>query len=103
MKLSSYLLKSFLNALGTFIYVCAIAWFLFNGKDFFGESKSFLIPVFMLLLFVISASLTGLLVLGEPIHLYMNNMKREAFMLLFATLGWLILFTFGVVIKLLTQ
>ena len=103
MKPPTYILKSFLNALGTFAYVFAVAWSLFNGKGIFGEEESFLIPVFMLLLFVISASITGLLVLGKPIHLYMNNMKREAFTMLFATLGWLIVFALLVMVALLDR
>lgn len=103
MKQSEYLSKSFLNAFGTFAYIFGVAWFLSHGEEIFGKSEHFLIPVFMLLLFVISASVTGLLVMGKPLHLYMNNMKKEAFTLLFATLGWLVGFAFLVVLALLVR
>ncbi|MDD4762213.1 MAG: hypothetical protein PHZ25_04305, partial [Candidatus Pacebacteria bacterium] len=92
MKKSEYILKSFLNAFGVLVYVSLIAWLLFNGESFFGNEKSFLIPIFMLLLLVVSASITGLLVLGKPIHLYLSGLKKEAFCFLFATLAWLVLF-----------
>ena len=97
------ILKSFLAALATFAYVAAVAWTGFHAQAIFGtngKADTFLAPLFMLLLFVISALITGLLVLGKPIHLYMNGAKKEAFTMLFATLGWLVLFLFGVVIKL---
>ncbi len=92
MKKSEYLLKSLINALGVLVYVSIVAWLLFNGEHIFDDKPSFLIPVFMLLLFIISASITGLLVLGKPVHLYLSGLKKEAFTLLFTTLAWLILF-----------
>jgi hypothetical protein len=97
MKKSEYILKSFINALGVFIYVSIVAWLLFNGEHVFDNKPSFLIPLFMLLLFIISASITSLLVLGKPIHLYLSGFKKEAFTLLFATLIWLAIFV-GIVI-----
>ena len=103
MKKSNNLLESFIIATGTLIYVSAVALLMSNGKNIFGESEDFLIPLFMLLLFVVSASITGLLVLGRPIHLYLNNFKKEAFRLLFSTLAWLILFLVAVVIVLLLK
>ena len=103
MKKSEYFLKSLINAAGVFIYVSVVAWILFDGQIIFGEASSFLMPVLLLLLFIISASVTGLLVLGKPIHLYLNNFKREAFTLFFATLGWLVLFLVAIAITLLLQ
>jgi len=100
-KKIDYFLKSFISALLTFIYAAAIAWFIFNAQTIFGKINNFLGPLFMLLLFIVSALITGLLVLGKPIHLYLNDLKKEALTLLFATLGWLILFLLAVVIILL--
>ena len=98
MKKSNFYLKSFLCALGTFVYIALVAFLMFNGKNVFGDVSSFMIPVFMLLLLVISASITGLLVFGNPVRLYMDGHKKEAFTFLFSTLSWLILFAVGVVI-----
>lgn len=96
MKKSDYLLKSLLNAGGAFVYVALVAWLMFNAEMIFDGPENFLAPVFMLLLFVISASITGFLVLGKPIHLYLNNAKKEAFIFLFATLAWLLFFLVAV-------
>jgi hypothetical protein len=105
MKKTEYLLKSFLSAAGVLVYVAAVAWLSFNSQRIFGNGKpdNFLAPLFVLLLFVISASVTGLLVLGKPIHLYLNNFKKEALVLLSATLGWLGLFLIVVVAALLSR
>jgi hypothetical protein len=86
--------KSFPYAAGAFAYVFLIALFFSNAERLFGAVKepNFLIPVFMLLLFVISAAVTGLLVLGKPVHLYLSGHKKEAFVFLSAILGWLAVF-----------
>jgi len=104
MKKLDYVLKSFLSAAGVIIYVLAVALLLSNGQNIFGQGKdSLLIPMFMLLLFIVSASITGLLVLGKPIHLYFNNFKKEALVLLFSTLGWLVVFLITVIVILLIK
>ena len=94
-----------LNALGVFVYVFGIASLLFNAKTIFGgeEPKGFIVPIFMLLLLVVSATITGLLVLGKPMYLYFEGKKKEAFTLLIATLAWLILFLFIVAVALVMQ
>jgi hypothetical protein len=102
MKKSEYILKSLINAVGVLIYVSIVAWLLFNGEHVFDNKPSFLIPLFMLLLFIISASITSLLVLGKPIHLYLSGFKKEALTLLFATLIWLAIFV-GIVITVLLK
>ena len=100
-KKSDYFLRSFIDAVGVFIYVAAIAWLGFNSQTIFGNQHSFLMPLFILLLFVTSASVTGLLVIGKPVQLYLDGFKKEAFTLLFATIVWLILFLAALVIVLL--
>ncbi|MBI2097224.1 MAG: hypothetical protein HYT40_03720 [Candidatus Sungbacteria bacterium] len=103
MKKSDHLLKGLLSAIGVLVYTSAVAWLGFHNQEIFGKPTNFLTPLFVLLLFVISASITGLLVLGKPIHLYLSGLKKEAFTLLFATLAWLILFIIVVVFILLIQ
>jgi hypothetical protein len=73
---SKLILRGALSAIGVFIYVAAVAWLMFNGEKFFGKATSFWMPVALLLLFVLSAAITGLLVLGKPILLYFNG-ERE--------------------------
>jgi hypothetical protein len=103
MKKSSYIIQGLISAAGVFIYVSAVAWLFFNSQMLFGKPTSFLVPLFVLLLLVLSASITGLLVLGKPVHLYLNDLKKEAFTLLFTTLAWLLLFLVLFVITLLLR
>lgn len=97
MKKSEYFIKGLINALGVVAYTAAIALFMSNGERIFGNTRSFLLPLFMLLLLIISASITGLLVLGKPIQLYFNGLKKEAVTLLFTTLA-LLVFSAAVVV-----
>jgi polyferredoxin len=92
---NTHLLKQgILNALGVFIYTSAIAWLLSNGEKFLGKKPdNFLMPAAMLLLLVLSAAITGLLVFGKPIMLYLNNSKQEAVKLLIYTISSLLIIT----------
>ncbi|MDD5547560.1 MAG: hypothetical protein PHN74_01475 [Candidatus Pacebacteria bacterium] len=98
MKKSEYILKSFINAVGVFVYVFAVALMTSNGETIFGKEHNILVPIFMLLLFIVSASVTILLILGRPVYLYLNGLKKEAIILLLATLAWLVVFIVTVVI-----
>ena len=100
MKKYKYCLASFLDAVGVFVYVAAIAWLGFHSQSFFGNTPSFLNPLFILLLFIVSACITGLLVLGKPVLMYLNGQKKESLILFFATLSWLVLFLAIVIIAL---
>lgn len=101
MTKKDYILKSFINAAGVLVYVLAVAWLLSNGERIFGGQERLLVPIFMMTLLVVSATVTGLLVLGKPISLYLSGLKREAFVLLFSTIGWLVAFLAFVVLTLL--
>ena len=103
MKKSDYALKSFINAAGVFVYVFIVAEVLYNAKEIFGEPAGLLIPIFMLLLLIVSATITGLLVLGKPVYLYLDGLKKEAIILLLCTLAWLIIFLVLVIGILLVQ
>lgn len=93
MKKSDIFLRSLINSVSTFAYTFLVAFFMYNGEKIFGASeKSFLIPLVLLLLLIISASVTGTLVLWKPIRLYTEGFKKEAFCLFFATLIWLLVF-----------
>jgi len=92
MKKSQYILKSFINALGVLVYISGVALIMFNMEHAFDNEPSFLVPVLMLLLFVTSAAITGSLVLGKPVMLYLDNQKKEALVFLVYTLAWLVIF-----------
>lgn len=60
-----------------------------NGEKIFGKMENFLGPIAFLLLFVLSASVVGALVLGRPILLYLDGFKKEAVKLFGYTVSWL--------------
>ena len=84
---NNYLIKRAIgNALGTVLYVFLVSQIMSHGEQLFGESKNnFLAPMVFLLMFMFSALVTGYLVLGKPIMMYMDGQKKEAVRLLFYT------------------
>ena len=94
MKNSKLVFYALANSLGVFLYVSGVAWFLFNGEKIFGQQeKNFWVPVAMLLIFILSALITGSLVLGRPIYLYLKGLKEESVKLLAYTIIFLFIIT----------
>ena len=86
--------RSLLNALGVSAYVAVIATIMRNAQKIFGNKPDTVFaPIFVLMLFVLSAAITGGLVLGKPLLMYLNNEKNEAIKLFGYTLSWLAFFT----------
>jgi len=86
--------RACINSLGTALYIILVVSFIFSLQAFSSKpEKTILIPIAMLLLFVCSAAITGFLVFGKPIMLYIDGKKREAVSLLGYTLGILVLIT----------
>lgn len=59
-----------------------------------------LIPMAMILLLVVSASVTGSLVIGRPVLWYLDGKKKEAVSLLITTVGFLALIMLVAFLKL---
>lgn len=93
MKDSKLLFYALIQSLGVLIYITLIASLLSNGEKIFGQFPGMWGPVAMLLLFVLSALITGTLVLARPIHFYLNGLKKESFKLLFLNILILFLLT----------
>ena len=86
--MKSILKSAVTNSIATALYIVLVAMFLFYaGNNQFGGSQSVLIPIFMLMLFVFSAALTGTLILGKPVLLYLEGKKKEAVTMIAYTLG----------------
>lgn len=81
--------RSFLNVLGTLAYISLVSVFMNNASKYLGEKDTALSPVLFLMLFVLSASITGSLILGKPILMYISGEKSDAIKLLIYTLAWL--------------
>src|SRR4051812_45635091 len=67
------------NAVLASAYIVIVATLLQNGSYIFGEHDNFLSPIIFLSIFVLSAALMGYLFIGEPVQLFMNGHKKQAF------------------------
>lgn len=85
--------SSFLNALGTLVYIAIVATLLQNAGSIFGKMANYIGPIAFLLLFTLSALVVGSLVLGRPLMMYLDGKKKEAVALLMQTIFWLAGFT----------
>src|SRR4030042_707816 len=84
--------QSFFFALGEGVYIFLIALLARNAEKIFGDKPAMLGIIMFLLLFVFSAALSGALILGKPILLYLEGKKREALEFFGFTLGWIFIF-----------
>ena len=84
--------SSFLSALGVVVYIILVALFMNNANKMFGSDNDISGPLTLLLLFVFSAGLTGALVLGKPILMYLEGQKKESVKLFALNLAWIFLF-----------
>ncbi len=92
MSNSKIIFRSLAHAVGVVVYVLFINLFFSNAEKIFGKEDPALVPMAMLLLFVFSAALTGALVLGKPILLYLDNQKNDAIKMFLYTTGWIFVF-----------
>ena len=91
------------NALLTALYVAGVGSFMYLGSLIkIGQSRSFLVPITLLLLLVMSASITGFLIFGKPAQMYIDGKKKEALSLLTQTLVFFSAITFLAIILLVT-
>jgi hypothetical protein len=96
-------LSSFAAITVLFAYITGVVWFLNNAERIFGKKPDFPGAILFLGIFVFSAFVSGLLVLGGPIYLYTEKEKKTAvkmlsynaiFMFLFVILAGLLLYMF---------
>jgi len=80
-----------LHAISVFLYTLLISAVMMNAENWFGAMNNFTGPALFLLLFVASAAITGALVLGKPIILYLDNKKKDAISLFCLTVGWMVI------------
>lgn len=87
-------LYSFFHAAGVIAYVTMLA-LLFSVWS--PDKEPFIGPLVMLTTFIISATVTGGLVLARPITLYIDKQKKDAFVFLISTILWLMVIV-GIII-----
>ena|SRR3989344_4928525 len=80
--------QAIFNASVTVLYIVLVILFISNAERLqISNEKTIIQPIFMLLLFVFSATLTGSLILGQPAMLFIEGKKKEAIIMLSLTLG----------------
>ncbi len=93
MKTKNIIITSLLNAICVLIYVGIVAVLMTNAPHIFGKMEGIAGPFGFLMLFVVSATICGYLVFGQPILYYLGGQKKEAINLLGYIVLWLILST----------
>lgn len=83
--------ESLCYALGVVVYVVLVALVFRYADRLFGPNEPMVGMIAFLLLFVLSATIVGLLVLGKPVLLYVEGQKKEGIRMLLCTIGWLVL------------
>lgn len=84
---------AFGQALGLIVYCVLIGLVLWRGEYIFGPMKHFMGPVLFLVLFVASALISALLMLGYPVYLMWEKKRvTDGLRLIIYSTGWLVLF-----------
>ena len=90
---NNILVHSFGHSVLVLIYVSIVAFVMNHGQAWFGNSDTAWTPVAVLMLFVLSAAVTGSLVLGRPVLMFLDGQKKEAIKFFGFTVGWLSILT----------
>jgi hypothetical protein len=84
---------AFLQATGLVVYIILLSFFFnFIAPNLPNTTAQFYAPIIMLLLFIISAVISGLLVLGRAGFLFWEKKYKESFTLVGWTVGWGVLY-----------
>jgi hypothetical protein len=88
--------KPLYNALLAEGYICLIASVMFYGQPLVREEDAVIMPIAMLSLLVLSASLMAYLFCYAPLALFLEGKKEAAVQFFFKTVGYFALITLGV-------
>jgi hypothetical protein len=90
----------FLQATGILIYVSLVSAFIGSANKIFGPISGFLGPIAFLLLFIVSAMITGSLAMARAGVLFWEKRYKQSFTLIGWTLGWCVFYLVSVFILL---
>lgn len=82
-----------INAFSATVYIVLVVSLLFYFSTFEGMDNSILIPITILSLFVLSASVMGYIFIYNPLQLFLEGKKEEATSLFLKTVGTFALIT----------
>jgi hypothetical protein len=89
-KKPTILFQAFLQASGLVLYIILLtAFFNYVTPVFNNINAQYYAPIIMLLLFVFSAVISGLLVLGRAGYLFWEKKYKKSFILLGLTVFWI--------------
>ena len=91
MKKMNLYLQGLINAVLAGGYVSLVALFMSNAESIFGKEDGFFGTIVFLMLFVLSATVMGTLILGKPVMMYIDGQKKEGVKLLGITIAWIFL------------
>jgi hypothetical protein len=74
-------------------YICLVASIMFYGQPFVGGEDSVIMPMAMLSLLVLSASVMAYLFFYSPIMLFLEGKKEDSIHFLIKTIGYFALIT----------
>ncbi|HXV27179.1 MAG TPA: hypothetical protein VD862_04120 [Candidatus Paceibacterota bacterium] len=80
---------AFIHASGVVAYVSVLILGVHFGDKFISKDPGLLGPAVFLLVFVVSAAVTGSLVFGRPVLWYVEGRKQDAMRLALTTVLWL--------------
>lgn len=88
------------QAVGLTVYVMLIALFFQGLQRWFGLQKDnpILAPMIFLLVFIISALISGSIMLAYPGMLFFKGKKKTALKIVLMSIGWLIVFLIAIII-----
>ncbi len=88
---SKLIKSSLINSVIALLYISGVALLMTNAQNIFGKGDNVFTGIAVLMLFVISAAIMGFVILGRPILMYLDGLKKEAVKLFYLTITWLIL------------
>lgn len=87
------IVKTFVNATGSAIYIFIVSQIMQNGDKLFGKEDNMLAPFAALLLFSLSAAVVGGLILGNSLVLFLEGKRNESVKAAVYSISWLGLYT----------
>lgn len=75
------------NAVAAFLYITAVAWFMFYGSRLLNSEKTMAIPVAMISLFTLSAAVMGYLFVYQPFQFLLDGHKKQGVNLFLQTVA----------------
>ena len=79
--------SSLLGVLGAIVYISVVSFVMTNGDRIFGRIEGSLFgPMLFLMLFVLSAMIVGVSLLGRPAYLFLTGKREEPITVLVYTI-----------------